>query len=273
MHSLSKHSRLIQTAMSIHSHTKNKRLLAGLLICTASLYAPLSNAAPIYKVIDPQTGQVTFTDSPQSYQQSGKTISDTGISTGDTANNRTTATPTENQASQPLSASQTVPPELTVAPNNALTAINYQLTMTEPSEKRAYRRPAQSIVVSVQLKPALQAGDSVSITLDGNEVAQGLNASISTVDILPGSHVINAVVKNAKGQALKQISRTVYVIQNTQTLQNNKKIAQQLLAYQRLPWHQKVLLKLRQDGKQPNMQTFNKPQADKPMTLEQPAIK
>lgn len=246
MHSLSKHSRLIQTAMSIHSHTKNKLLLAGLLICTASLYAPLSNAAPIYKVIDPQTGQVTFTDSPQSYQQSGKTISDTGISTGDTANNRTTATPTENQASQPLSAAQSVPPELTVAPNNALTAINYQLTMTEPSEKRAYRRPAQSIVVSVQLKPALQAGDTVTIYLDGQAVVQGLSASLPTVDILPGEHSVQATVSNAKGQTIQQVSRTVYVIQNTKAMQNKKKMAEQLLAYQRLPWQQKLLLKLRQ---------------------------
>lgn len=246
MHSLSKHSRLIQTAMSIHSHTKNKRLLAGLLICTASLYAPLSNAAPIYKVIDPQTGQVTFTDSPQSYEQSGKTVSDTGISTGDTANNRSTTTPNENQASQPLSAAQTVPPELTVAPNNALTAINYQLTMTEPSEKRAYRRPAQSIVVSVQLKPALQAGDTVTIYLDGQAVVQGLSASLPTVDILPGEHSVQATVSNAKGQTIQQVSRTVYVIQNTKAMQNKKKMAEQLLAYQRLPWQQKLLLKLRQ---------------------------
>ena len=247
MHSLSKHSRLIQTAMSIRSHTKNKRLLAGLLLCTASLYAPLSNAAPIYKVIDPQTGQVTFTDSPQSYEQSGKTISDTGISTGDSAmNGSTAATPTESQASQPLSATQSVPPELTVAPNNALTAINYQLTMTEPSEKRAYRRPAQSIVVSVQLKPALQAGDTVTIYLDGQAVAQGLSASLPTVDILPGEHSVQATVSNAKGQTIQQVSRTVYVIQNTKAMQNKKKMAEQLLAYQRLPWQQKLLLKLRQ---------------------------
>ena len=246
MHSLSKHSRLIQTAMTIRSHTKNKLLLTGLLICTASLYAPLSNAAPIYKVIDPQTGQVTFTDSPQSYEQSGKTVSDTGISTGDTANNRSTATSNENQASQPLSAAQTVPPELTVAPNNALTAINYQLTMTEPSEKRAYRRPAQSIVVSVQLKPALQAGDTVTISLDGKAVSQGLSVSLPTVDILPGEHSVQATVSNAKGQTIQQVSRTVYVIQNTKVMQNKKKLAEQLLAYQRLPWQQKLLLKLRQ---------------------------
>ena len=257
----------------------NISLLTGLVMIISSLYAPITNAAPIYKVIDEKTGQVTFTDRPQNYEhKAGTQISETSVmtnthSTSNSANNSTAVNSNPAPPQQMLTSNAT-PPALGNASSTIQSSrVSYQLTMIEPSEERAYRRPAQSIVITLQIKPALQAGDSVSITLDGNEVAQGLNASISTVDILPGSHVINAVVKNAKGQALKQISRTVYVIQNTQTLQNNKKIAQQLLAYQRLPWHQKVLLKLRQDGKQPNMQTFNKPQADKPMTLEQPAIK
>ena len=288
MHSLLNRSQLIQTAMTIRSYAqiKNKMALAGLLMGAASLYAPTLNAAPIYKVVDEKTGQVTFTDRPQNYEnKSGKQISETSIvtDTRSTSNGGTSSSLAVNNSvvnnspaasAKPMVVSNATPPALENASSTTQAArVNYQLTMTEPSEERAYRRPAQSIVISLQLKPALQAGDSVSIMLDGNEVAQGLNASISTVYILPGSHVINAVVKNKKGQVVKQTSRTVYVIQNTQTLQNNKKIAQQLLAYQRLPWHQKVLLKMRQDGKQPNMQSFTKPVADKPMTLEQPAIK
>ena len=282
MHSLLNRSQLIQTAMTIRSHSqiKNKMVLTGLLVGAASLYAPTLNAAPIYKVIDEKTGQVTFTDRPQNYEnKSGKQISETSIvtDTRSTSNGATNSPAVNNSpaaSAKPMVVSNATPPALENASSTTQAArVNYQLTMTEPNEERAYRRPAQSIVVNVQVKPALQAGDSVSITLDGNEVAQGLSTSISTVDILPGSHIVNAVLKNEKGQVLKQISRTVYVIQNTQTLQNNKKIAQQLLAYQRLPWHQKVLLKMRQDGKQPNMQSFNKPQADKPMTLEQPVIK
>ena len=266
---------------SLKSTIFNKRLslslLTGLIISTASIYAPMANAAAIYKVIDEKTGQVTFTDRPQNYQQqAGKQISQTSVMTGNDSVGANSSGQTNNTSPQPANTTQ-LPAEASATSSNESTvnkaSINYQLTMTEPSEERAYRRPAQSIVVNLQVKPALQAGDSVSIMLDGNEVAQGLNASISTVDILPGSHVINAVINNAKGQTLKQISRTVYVIQNTQTLQNNKKIAQQLLAYQRLPWHQKVLLKMRQDGKQPNMQSFTKPIVDKPMTLEQPVIK
>ena len=255
-------------------------LLTGFMISTVSLYAPMAGASAIYKVVDEKTGQVTFTDRPQNYEnKSGKQISQTSIMTGNDSvgsnNSSQTGNANNNTAAptNPMVASNTTPPALANAPSTTQAArVNYQLTMIEPSAERAYRRPAQSIEVALQIKPRLQAGDSISITLDGNEVAQGLSTSISTVDILPGSHVINAVIKNAKGQAVKQISRTVYVIQNTQTLQNNKKIAEQLLAYQRLPWHQKVLLKLRQDGKQPNMQSFTKPITDKPMTLEQPAI-
>lgn len=253
-------------------------LLTGLIISTASLYAPMANAAAIYKVVDEKTGQVTFTDRPQNYeQQAGKQISQTSVMTSSDSGGANSSSQTNNANNQPVNTTQASAANSTgttsTTANSNKTAnkapINYQLTITEPSEERAYRRPVQSIDVKVQVKPALQAGDSVSIYLDGNEVAQGLSASIATVDILPGTHNIKAVIKDKKGQAAKQVERTVYVIQNTQTLQKNKKLAEQLLAYQRLPWHQKVLLKLRQDGKQPNMQSFTKPIVDKPITLEE----
>ena len=259
-------------------------LLTGLVISTASLYAPMVHAAAIYKVVDEKTGQVTFTDRPQNYeQQAGKQISQTSVMTGNDSVGVNRSNQASNANNQPVNTTQAP-----AANTNGTTAnsdsnankapINYQLTITEPREERAYRRPVQSIDVKVQVKPALQAGDSVSIYLDGNEVAQGLSASIATVDILPGAHNIKAVIKNKKGQILRQVERTVYVIQNTQTLQKNKKLAEQLLAYQRLPWHQKVLLKLRQDGKQPNMLSFTKPVIDRPivdtpMTLEEPIKK
>ena len=259
-------------------------LLTGLIISTASLYAPMANAAAIYKVVDEKTGQVTFTDRPQNYeQQAGKQISRTSVMTGSDSVGANSSSQTSNANNQPVNTTQAPAANTTsTTTNNDSTAnkapINYQLTMTEPSEERAYRRPVQTIDVKVQVKPALQVGDSVSIYLDGNEVAQGLSASIATVDVLPGAHNIKAVIKNKKGQIAKQVERTVYVIQNTQTLQKNKKLAEQLLAYQRLPWYQKVLLKMRQDGKQPNMLSFTKPIVDKPivdtpMTLEEPVKK
>ena len=235
-------------------------LLAGMIITTASLHVSIASAAPIYKVVDEQTGHVTFTDRPQSYeQQANKQVSQTDVVTNITTNNNTTNNNANSNASnssgadsvsRSIASSQTTP-ALAALQQSASTgakpsSVSYQLTMVEPSEARAYRRPVQSIEVKLQLKPALQADDKVTIYLDGNEVAQGLSASIATVDVLPGTHSIQAIIRNKAGQTLSQIERTVYVIQNTVILQNKKKIAAQMLAYERLPWHQKMLLKLRQ---------------------------
>ena len=216
-------------------------LLSGFMISIVSSYMTMATAAPIYKVVDEKTGQVTFTDRPQSHeQQAGKRVTEMAITTGNE-----TSRSDNNTTSDQLSDTQqgTTEPVTSTKPE---VQVNYQLAIAEPSEERAYRRPAQSIDVNVQIKPALQAGDTVSIYFDNQEVAQGLSASIATIDILPGAHSIKAVVKNQKGGVIQQVTRTVYVIQNNTTLQNNKKIAKQLLAYQNLPWHQKVMLKMRQ---------------------------
>ncbi|MBH0006524.1 DUF4124 domain-containing protein [Psychrobacter sp. SWN149] len=232
----------------------------GLLTIATSLCMPLTQAAPIYKVVDEKTGQVTFTDRPQSYeQQTGKQISQIAITTGNETNGSgvantagssstsSNATSSSDVINQPVSATQTLNAPATATTTVPVKApVSYQLTIAEPSKERAYRRPAQSIDVAVQIKPALQAGDSVRIYLDDKEVAQGLSTSIGTVNVLPGAHTVKAVIQGETGQTLEQVAITVYVIQNNTTLQNNKKIAQQLLAYQNLSWYQKMKLKLSQ---------------------------
>lgn len=221
-------------------------LLSSLMISAANFCMTMATAAPIYKIVDEKTGQVTFTDRPQNHeQQAGKKVTEMAITTESESSRSNSNNPSSsndmsnNGTSGQLSDTQ----QVTTKPE---VQVNYQLAIAEPSEERAYRRPAQNINVNVQIKPALQTGDTVSIYFDNKEVAQGLSASIATVDILPGAHSIKAVVKNQKGGILQQVTRTVYVIQNNTTLQNNKKIAKQLLAYQNLPWHQKVMLKMRQ---------------------------
>ncbi len=227
------------------------RIRVGLwtTVALASLCTSLTNAAPIYKVVDEQTGQVTFTDRPQDYeQQVGKQVSQTAITTGNETSrsaslNTTTNSSTSRQSSNTSQATTNESPAINT---KVTTPVNYQLAITEPSEERAYRRPVQNIDVNVQIKPALQVGDSARIYFDDKEVAQGLSASIATVDVLPGTHTIKAIIQSETGQTLEQITRTVYVIQNTTTLQDNKRKAAQLLAYQKLAWYQKLMLKLRQ---------------------------
>lgn len=252
-----KASKLKASKSNLCSRSSAISLWIDFLLTSASFYAITAKAAPIYKVIDESTGQVTFTDNPQVYeQQAGKQISETGITTAQSSNNRmNTAQSSSTQASStsastPLSPSQTTPPTMTVATQRA--PINYQLTMVEPTEERAYQRPSQSIVIKVQTQPLLQKGDTVVITLNGEIVGQGSNASVPTVDVVPGQHSVEVSIKNEAGQTLQQIQRTVYVIQNTAILRQKQQLAEQILAYQRLSWQQKLLLKIRQQDNSAN---------------------
>lgn len=249
---------LLSKSNPIKSNLINSNLITGLLVSAivsmAGGYISIANAAPIYKVVDEQTGQVTFTDNPQSYmQQAGKQISQTGVTTGNSTSNNASSTRLNNDSSNTDSSSSNNTLVLNAQSATALPAltqstpqINYQLTMIEPSKERAYQRPAQSIVIALQTRPNLQAGDYAVIYLDGNEVARGLNVTIATVNLAPGEHKIQAIVNNARGQRIQQVERTVYVIQNTAILRNKKQLALQLQAYQRLSLREKLLLKLRQ---------------------------
>lgn len=227
--------------------------VAGLLITAAISCTLTANAAPIYKVVDERTGQVTFTDNPQSYeQQAGKQISETGVSTGNSSNTNSSAdssTVDSNGAEQNNSGldvdNQITTNQSSIKPT-LQAAVNYQLAMLEPSAERAYQRPGQIITVKLQLSPALQAGDSISIYIDDKLISQGITASIATIDLNPGEYTIQAVIQNRAGQVINRITRRVYVIQNTAILRKKQQLAEQMLAYQRLPWQQKLLLKLRQ---------------------------
>ncbi len=236
----------------LNNNNKLTRLLTGLTIAMIGFYTPVLSAAPIYKVVDEQSGQITFTDRPQSYEQeANKQVSQTNITTGNNTigSSNNTGSQSSSDKQDNVTATDTDRAKDSAANNSTEknSPVSYQLTMLEPSDTRAYHRPAQSIDVNLQLQPALQTGDSVIIYLNGNAVANGLSASIATVDLVPGQYSIQAIVKDKKGQALQQVQRTVFVIQNTVLMQNKRKVATQLQAYQNLPWHQKVLLKLRQD--------------------------
>lgn len=231
---------LLFTLLSKQNFSKGN-LKMGLLAATAmvSFCATLTHATPIYKVVDEQTGQITFTDRPQPYeQQAGKQVTQTSVNTG-----------TSSAPKAPLSETRSNNSGNTDLPTAAATRptqiINYQMAIIEPSTERAYQRPAQSIVIALDVQPALQNGDNVNIYMDDKLIAQGLSASVPTVGLQPGPHNIRAVLTTTSGQTRQQLVRTVHVIQNTMLLQRKKALAEQLMAYERLPWHQKVLLRMR----------------------------
>lgn len=148
------------------------------------------------------------------------------------------ATSTQTLAAQPLATSQIQPMP------------NYQLVLLSPSTEQAYHKPAQSIDVSVQVRPNLRPIDTVVISIDGEPVAKGLTAQIPTINFNPGEHTLSVAVQDGEtGAQSASVSSKVYIIQNTHVRQRRQAIAEQIAAYNRLPWYKKAYVRLRQDDK------------------------
>lgn len=236
--------------------------LSTLLLATTSLTMFGAHAGTIYKVVDQKTGQVTFTDRPSAYQKDkSNQVTDTHIQTSAInnilLNPRAGSQPTSLN-SAPLNSAPTVSaPKSSIrqaqrsSPKKMQTdskPSDYQLSIRLPEGERAYRRPAQTIDVKIAVSPALKSGDKIAIYLDDIEVAQGQSATIASIDLLPGEHQLTATIANANGEIINKASQTIYIIQNTPILQHKQRLTKQHQAYQSLPWHKKMLLKLRQNN-------------------------
>ena len=211
--------------------------------------------ADIYKVTKPD-GQVVYTDVPP-VGQAGEGMR---IEVVPEPNRNTNQMPNQPTSQPQGTAQQTTGSDIATnardvslaSINNTLNSayatnanIDYALNIVTPSDERAYRKPAQSIDVSVNVSPRLQAGDTVSILVDGVEMSTGSTASIPTDTLNPGEHTLSVQVRRADGSTSGSDSMTIYVIQNTQTLQRKVRFEEQMRAYQQLPWHQKMLMRLR----------------------------
>lgn len=259
-------------------HLAYKRLGLTTVLLAAMMSA--AHAAPIYKVVDEQTGQVTFTDRPQNYDNQNVSVSQMQVMTAPAPSTSTPATmPSASSTPSNLSANNALANNLgsqtlnrnanptasediqlsdeedELEMSEAPEAINYRIQLLEPSEERAYRKPAQTIDVEIQTTPNLQNGDSVVIAIDGYPVAEGTSVSIPTDDIPPGEHTLTATVMSQalniddptqlQNQEATSVSQTFYIIQNTVMLQNKRKAAELKAAYNALPWYKKLYLKMR----------------------------
>ena len=145
---------------------------------------------------------------------------------------------TQIQAADPLAVTQMQPMP------------DYQLALLSPSAEQAYHKPAQSIEVSVQVRPDLRSFDTVVISIDGEPVAEGVTTQIPTINFNPGEHTLSVAVQDKQtGAQSASVSSKVYIIQNTYVRQRRQAKAEQIAAYNRLPWYKKTYFRLRQDDK------------------------
>lgn len=100
----------------------------------------------------------------------------------------------------------------------------YHVVITEPAKERAYHRPAQNIEVQASISPRLEMGDTAAILLNGAVVADGVSASIPTLDLTVGEHDLEVIVMDKNANTIASDTRKIHVIQTNQ-IQRQKKAA------------------------------------------------
>lgn len=88
----------------------------------------------------------------------------------------------------------------------------YSSCIVTPTNDTSYTNP-ESVHVSVSTTPALVANHTVVVTVDGQPIPGGPNATSATfTTIYRGSHTVSAVVKNQYGKTMCQATSTFHVI-------------------------------------------------------------
>lgn len=160
-----------------------------LLLCLLSL-SVLPVSAEIYRWVDAE-GRVVYGDDPPA-KSKAKPVNLPQLTVADSYAPQTD----DNAASNPPAAADAA-------------ADSYSdFKITAPVADEALRSNDGSLTVTVALQPALKAGDSIALYLDGKQIASGTHLSFNLTDIERGEHSLFAVLSDAQGN----------IIQNTETV-------------------------------------------------------
>lgn len=125
----------------------------------------------------------------------------------------------------------------------SMPAWSYEIRISEPSEDRAYHRPAQNIEVVATTSP-LPQGYTTAILLNGKVVADGLTASLPTHTLDPNSYQLTAIIMDKDAKTVAKDERTIYVIQKARLAQKKKQAILEREAYEALPFYKKLAIGL-----------------------------
>jgi len=168
-------------------------MLPGMRVCAlllALLWIFPSGAAEVYRYVDPEHG-VEFSDTP-----------------------RPGAERIVIPEAQRAPAIRTPPPAETAASDIPTgTAVAYeQVRITDPLDQETVRDNSGNMLVSVTLKPGLQApfGHRLQLLLDGEPVSTGTATNFSLTGIDRGTHTLQAVVIGADDAPLASSPTTSF---------------------------------------------------------------
>jgi len=159
-------------------------VLAALVLLVAALPA----AAKIYKWTDDQ-GHVHYSDKPAP----GSKSVDLPPATVYEAPKPSTAPPAETKQQPAQQTGYT------------------QFRIVSPADQATIRGTQQTILVEIDIQPALRAGQQIRLEMDGKTVASGRDTRFSVHPVYRGTHTFHAVVEDAEGRAVAETPTvTVY---------------------------------------------------------------
>lgn len=125
----------------------------------------------------------------------------------------------------------------------------YDITITEPSEERAYHRPAQNIEITAHVSPKLKEGHTAAILLNDKVIGDGLSVSVPTLDLTAGEYTVAAIIMDKQAKTVAKDSKTVYIIQTAPFARKKAVAIKARETYEALPWYKKLAI-----GLNPNVQ-------------------
>ena len=161
----------------------------------------LAAAGEVYRIVDPETGAVTYTDQPPPDGKNAETVPLPDVNT---------TTPVEAPAVVDLNSDEE-PGEV----------ISYEtVTITSPADGETIPPGQTEVVIRVETDPELQPGHALRVLFNGKPVAPPSERRQVTVgDLIRGTHQINAQIVDQDGRTLRESGTvTIYVKRATRLL-------------------------------------------------------
>ncbi len=94
------------------------------------------------------------------------------------------------------------------------------IAITQPADDKPLRNNAGNVTISVKLTPALQAGHTLIIQMDGKTVAKSRETSITLNSVDRGTHSLQAWVEDKNGKVLHRAKSTTFHLLRVSVLLN-----------------------------------------------------
>ncbi|MGD9661322.1 MAG: hypothetical protein AB7U63_08610 [Porticoccaceae bacterium] len=166
-----------------------KATIAILMVVTTGLWA-LYSTAEVYKVVDPKTGKVLYTDTPPANYKPDDSLK---------------LPPVNTQPAMDI-------PDKGVSTEAEPLPLNYDsLTILQPANNSTIPPGQLDVVIQTKAQPTLQEGHLIRILFNDEPVASpSSTSSIVIGNLIRGSHQIQAQVVDAEGKVLIS-SKTVTI--------------------------------------------------------------